>query len=104
MNFDINLSFILSIVTLIISITSAFVVVKTKVAKMEEEINEYKHLVETLREELNHYREDERVRIAILESNQENHARELAEVKSDIKTIMGNVQEIKEAVLTKGVK
>lgn len=104
MNFDINLSFILSIVTLIISITSAFVVVKTKVAKMEEEINEYKHLVETLRDELNHYREDERVRIAILESNQENHARELAEVKSDIKTIMGNVQEIKEAVLTKGVK
>lgn len=104
MNFDINLSFILSIVTLIISITSAFVVVKTKVAKMEEEINEYKHLVDTLRDELNHYREDERVRIAILESNQENHARELAEVKSDIKTIMGNVQEIKEAVLTKGVK
>lgn len=104
MNFDINLSFILSIVTLIISITSAFVVVKTKVAKMEEEINEYKHLVEATRDELNHYREDERVRIAILESNQENHARELAEVKSDIKTIMGNVQEIKEAVLTKGVK
>jgi len=71
---------------------------------MEEELNEYKRLVEAIRDELNHYREDERVRIAILESNQENHARELAEVKSDIKTIMGNVQEIKEAVLTKGVK
>lgn len=71
---------------------------------MEEELNSYKKLVEELREELNHNREDERVRIALLESNQEAHARELAEVKSDIKTIMGNVQEIKEAVITKGAK
>lgn len=89
---------------MIVSIASAFAVVKTKVARMEEELEDYKKLVDTLRDELNRSREDERVRIALLESNQEAHAKELAEVKSDIKTIMGNVQEIKEAVITKGVK
>lgn len=104
MELSVNISILFSIGTMIVSIASAFAVVKTKVAKMEEELNSYKKLVEDLREELNHNREDERVRIALLESNQEAHARELAEVKSDIKTIMGNVQEIKEAVITKGAK
>lgn len=59
-----------------------------------------KKIVETNKEDLNRYREDEKVRIALLESNQEAHARELAEIKSDIKTTMVNVQEIKEAILT----
>lgn len=104
MELSVNISILFSIGTMIVSIASAFAVVKTKVARMEEELNSYKKLVEELREELNHNREDERVRIALLESNQEAHAKELAEVKSDIKTIMGNVQEIKEAVITKGAK
>ena len=59
-----------------------------------------KKIVETNKEDLNRYREDEKVRIALLESNQEAHARELAEIKSDIKTTMVNVQEIKEAIST----
>lgn len=59
-----------------------------------------KKIVENNKEDLNRYREDEKVRIALLESNQEAHARELAEIKSDIKTTMVNVQEIKEAILT----
>lgn len=59
-----------------------------------------KKIVDTNKEDLNRYREDEKVRIALLESNQEAHARELAEIKSDIKTTMVNVQEIKEAILT----
>lgn len=59
-----------------------------------------KKIVETNKEDLSRYREDEKVRIALLESNQEAHARELAEIKSDIKTTMVNVQEIKEAILT----
>lgn len=59
-----------------------------------------KKIVETNKEDLARYREDEKVRIALLESNQEAHARELAEIKSDIKTTMVNVQEIKEAILT----
>lgn len=59
-----------------------------------------KKIVENNKEDLNHYREDEKVRIALLESNQEAHARELAEIKSDIKITMVNVQEIKEAILT----
>ena len=104
MELSVNISILFSIGTMIVSIASAFAVVKTKVARMEEELNSYKKLVEELREELNHNREDERVRIALLESNQEAHAKELAEVKPDIKTIMGNVQEIKEAVITKGAK
>lgn len=104
MELSVNISILFSIGTMIVSIASAFAVVKTKVARMEEELNSHKKLVEELRAELNHNREDERVRIALLESNQEAHARELAEVKTDIKTIMGNVQEIKEAVITKGAK
>lgn len=59
-----------------------------------------KKIVETNKEDLSRYREDEKVRIALLESNQEAHAKELAEIKSDIKTTMVNVQEIKEAILT----
>lgn len=59
-----------------------------------------KKIVENNKEDLNRYREDEKVRIALLESNQEAHARELSEIKSDIKTTMVNVQEIKEAILT----
>lgn len=59
-----------------------------------------KKIVETNKDDLSRYREDEKVRIALLESNQEAHARELAEIKSDIKTTMVNVQEIKEAILT----
>lgn len=104
MEVSLNITILFSIGTMIVSIASAFAVVKTKVARMEEELEDYKKLVDTLRDELNRSREDERVRIALLESNQEAHAKELAEVKSDIKTIMGNVQEIKEAVITKGVK
>lgn len=57
-------------------------------------------MVELQKEDLVRYREDEKVRIALLESNQEAHAKELAEIKSDIKTTMVNVQEIKEAILT----
>lgn len=57
-------------------------------------------MVELQKEDLARYREDEKVRIALLESNQEAHAKELAEIKSDIKTTMVNVQEIKEAILT----
>lgn len=100
MEVEMTASLLLSIGGVIVSVASAFTVVKVKVAQLEQEVEEYKHIIDTLKEEQARYREDEKVRIALLEQNQEAHARELAELKSDIKTIMGNVQEIKEAVLT----
>lgn len=102
MNFDINISVIMSICTMIVSATSAFAIVKVKVARLEEEMKDCNKMVETLKEELNHYREEEHIRIALLESNQDNLAKELAEVKSDTKTIMSIVQEIRDAALKKG--
>ena len=85
---------------ILVSVATAFAVVKTKVNALEEELNEAKAMAAKLKEELDRYREDERVRIALLEQNQAAHATELAEIKSDIKTTMRNVQEIKEAILT----
>lgn len=100
MDIDLSMSLLITIGGIIASAASAFAIVKNKVAVLEQEIEGYKRTVEQLKDELNHYREDEKVRIAILESNQEAHAKELAEIKSDIKTTMVNVQEIKEAILT----
>lgn len=100
MDINLSMSLLITIGGIIASVASAFAIVKNKVAILEQEIEGYKRTVDQLKDELNHYREDEKVRIAILESNQEAHAKELAEIKSDIKTTMVNVQEIKEAILT----
>lgn len=100
MDFNLSLSLLITIGGMIASITSAFAIVKTKVAALEKELEGYKRMVDQLKDELQHYREDERVRIAVIESNQEAHAKELDEIKADIKTTMKDVQEIKEAVLT----
>ena len=100
MQVELTTSLMITIGGIITSIASAFAIVKTKVAALEKEIETYKETVENLKEELQHYREDERVRIAVIESNQEAHAKELDEIKADIKTTMNTVQEIKEAVLT----
>lgn len=100
MDFNLSLSLLITIGGMIASITSAFAIVKTKVAALEKELEGYKRMVDQLKDELQNYREDERVRIAVIESNQEAHAKELDEIKADIKTTMKDVQEIKEAVLT----
>lgn len=100
MNLELSLSLLITICGIIVSISSAFAIVKTKVSALESEQEANRHMVEMFKEEMNRYREDEKVRIALLESNQETHAKELAEIKSDIKTTMVNVQEIKEAILT----
>lgn len=100
MELNVSLSLLISLGGILVSTASAFAIVKTKVATLEEGFEMMKRLVETNKEELSRYREDEKVRIALLESNQEAHAKELAEIKSDIKTTMVNVQEIKEAILT----
>ena len=100
MDIELSTSILITLGGLIASIASAFAIVKTKVAALEKELDGYKNMVEQLKDELQHYREDERVRIAVIESNQEAHAKELDEIKADIKTTMKDVQEIKEAVLT----
>lgn len=100
MELNVSLSLLISLGGILVSTASAFAIVKTKVTTLEEGFDMIKKIVETNKEDLNRYREDEKVRIALLESNQEAHARELAEIKSDIKTTMVNVQEIKEAILT----
>lgn len=100
MDLELSTSILITLGGLVASIASAFAIVKTKVAALEKELEGYKNMVEQLKEELQHYREDERVRIAVIESNQEAHAKELDEIKADIKTTMNTVQEIKEAVLT----
>lgn len=100
MDLTLSLSMLITIGGILVSVATAFAVVKTKVNALEEELNEAKAMAAKLKEELDRYREDERVRIALLEQNQAAHATELAEIKSDIKTTMRNVQEIKEAILT----
>lgn len=99
MELDFSLSLLLSIGGIVASVASSMAIVKTKVASMEELVDNQERRMETLRDNLNRYQSDENVKIALLESNQEAHAKELAELKSDIKTIMNNVQDIKEAVL-----
>ena len=101
MDLTLSTSLLISLGTLLVSAASAFAIVKTKVAHLESELIEAKTEVTRLKDELQHYREDERVRIAIIESNQEAHAKELDEIKNDIKATMKDVQAIKEAVLAK---
>lgn len=99
MDLTISLSLLITIGGILVSVATAFAVVKTKVNSLSEQMEEDKKLTVSIKEELNRYREDERVRIALLERNQAAHSEELAEIKSDIKTTMVNVQEIKEAIL-----
>lgn len=100
MELNVSLSLLISLGGILVSTASAFAIVKTKVNQLGEEMEGMKRMAELQKEDLTRYREDEKVRIALLESNQEAHAKELAEIKSDIKTTMVNVQEIKEAILT----
>lgn len=96
MDLTLSLSLCITIGGILVSVATAFAVVKTKVSALEEEVAEAKNMVTRLKDE----REDLKVRIAVLERNQAAHTDELAEIKSDIKTTMKNVQEIKEAILT----
>lgn len=99
---ELSASLLLSIGGIIASVATAFAIVKTKVAQIETTLSSYDKKIEDLRDKYASNQSDEAVKIALLERNQEAHGKELAEVKSDIKTIMNNVQEIKEALVKKG--
>lgn len=96
MDLTLSLSLCITIGGILVSVATAFAVVKTKVSALEEEVAEARNMASKLKDG----REDLKVRIAVLERNQAAHTDELAEIKSDIKTTMKNVQEIKEAILT----
>lgn len=101
-----TISLLISIGGIVASVASAQAVVKTKVSQMEKIIASYETRIEGMKETIGRQQSDDAVKLALLESKQESFARELAEVKSDTKTIMSDVQEIKEAILIvkKGAK
>lgn len=96
MDLTLSLSLCITIGGILVSVATAFAVVKTKVNALEIELEETKSMAAKLKED----REDEKIRVAILERNQAAHTDELAEIKSDIKTTMKVVQEIKETLIT----
>lgn len=100
MDLTLSLSLCITIGGILVSVATAFAVVKTKVTALEGELSEAKAMSVDLKKELDKYREEDRVRIALLEQNQAAHSNELAEIKSDIKTTMKVVQEIKETLIT----
>ncbi len=100
MEINTSVSLLVSIGGIVASVAATLAIVKTKIARMEETLNAYEKRIEDIRETYSHYQADEAVKIALLESKQESHAKELAELRSDVKTIMNNVQDIKEAILT----
>lgn len=95
MDLTLSLSLCITIGGILVSVATAFAVVKTKVSALEQELEEVKAMAARLKED----REDEKVRVALLERNQAAHSDELAEIKSDIKTTMKVVQEIKETLI-----
>lgn len=100
MELNLSLTLLLSIGGMVASVASSIAIVKTKVSAMENIVSSYKSELNDFRDELNRFQSDERVRVALLEQNQEHHAKELAELRVDVKTIVSDVQAIKEAVLT----
>ena len=102
MDVTVSISLLISIGGIIASVASAFAIVKTKVGALENEFRELKETMEVQQKDIVRYREDEKIRIALIEKNQEIHNQELTEIKKYIKTTMEVVQEIKEALIKKG--
>lgn len=88
MEINLSLSLLLSIGGIVASVASALAIVKTKLSQMESLLEEKRKEIDMMN-----------VRIALLESNQEHHEKEMTEIKSDIKTIMSTVQDIREVVI-----
>ena len=110
MNLDLNIPVLISLGGVVASLASAVAVSKVKTddlnRHMDAHLQEFvsarskleKEIID-LREEYTSARSNEATKIALLEQNQVFHEKELQGIKADIKTIMNNVQEIKEAVI-----
>lgn len=95
---ELGIELVISLITTAVSITSAFVIVKTKVTHIEDEMKDLRQKTDALDDEIDRYREDEKVRMAVVEATQAAHAKELAELKQDIKSLMSSVQELSSSV------
>lgn len=100
MELTVSMSLLLSVGGIIASVASAFAIVKTKVARIEVQFDDVENELRSTREEFHRMHADTGVKVAILENNQQMQKKELEEMKADIKTIMGNVQDIKEVLVT----
>lgn len=96
---NLDVSIALTVGGMVVSIAAAFAIVKTRVAVLESKIERISTTIKELHDKAEKHKEGEIVRIATLEANLKSHDTLLNEMKSDIKTTMGNVQDIKEAVL-----
>lgn len=103
MDTTLSISLLISIGGIIASIATAFAVVKTKVNDLVNEFESLKESMRLLQEEVVQEREDEKIRIAIIERNQETHNKEFEEIKLTLKTAADNIQTVKEALIKKGV-
>ena len=97
---NLDVSIALTIGGMIVSITAAFVIVRSRVNVLESEIRRLNETLKELQKDLTKYRDDERLIVKELQVKTQSHDTMLSEIKDDIKTTMNNVQEIKEAVLT----
>lgn len=77
------------------SVASAVAIVNTKVSRLEKEFELEESFRATLKDEHTAYN----VKITALEVTQQNHDRELNEMKDDLKDIKSSIQEVKEIVL-----
>lgn len=94
-----SLSILITIGGIIASVATAFAIVKTKVARMDVVLDELSSEIRAVREEANRMYSDHGVKIAVIENNLKTQEKELIEIKSDVKTIMSNVQDIKEVLV-----
>lgn len=102
MDTTLSISLLISLGGTVASVATAFAVVKTKVSSLEQEFEKLRRTVVMQQEEMASYREDEKIRIALIEKNQENHLKEMEEIKSDLKTAVEGIQQIKEVLIKKG--
>lgn len=103
MDVTLSLSLLISLGGTVASIATAFAVVRTKVGSLEQEFEKLRKTVESQQEETASYREDEKIRIALIEKNQETYNKEFEEIRTTLKTAANDIQMIKEALIKKGV-
>lgn len=89
-----SISMLITIGGIIVSIATAFAIVKTKVAHIELLINELSDEIRGVREEANRMYSEHGVKIAVLEKSQETQEKELEEMKADIKEVKSDVKEV----------
>ena len=102
MDITVSVSLLITLGGMLVSIASAFAIVKTKVTALEREFEEAKKMIDSQKEEIAEYRENEKVRLALIEKNQESHNKEMSEIKEDVKTTMLIVQKIERVLIKKG--